>query len=126
MIEVRCVVGEIRFEDVERAVAIIIPYGHAHSSLLVAVLAVTTSGHHGDVRERPIVIVVKKDAGFGVHGDVDVGPAIIVKVARNRGNRVARPRLENPRPFGNVGKRAVSIVAVKDIRSLQEAHAGRT
>src|SRR5208283_2347549 len=47
-------------------------------------------------------------------------PAIVVKVIRHGGNRIARARLENPRFFGNVAKRPVSIVVIEDVRSRGE------
>ena len=66
VVEVRRVVGEVRLENIEPAIAIKISHGHAHPGLLVTVFAISTAGHDGDVCKRPIVIVVKENAGLGI------------------------------------------------------------
>src|SRR5207244_555849 len=60
VIEVAGVVGEICFENVEPAVAIVVGDGNAHAGLLVAVVAVGATGERGNVRECAVVIVLKK------------------------------------------------------------------
>ena len=62
MIEVACVVREVRLENVKPAVAVIVGHGQAHACLLMAVLAVGAAGDDGDIRERAVVVVVKQDA----------------------------------------------------------------
>ncbi len=82
-IEVAGIVREVRLENIEPPVAIVVGHGHAHSRLFVSILAVGASRHHSHVREGAIVIVAKQNTGLGVDGDVDVGPAIVVEVAGN-------------------------------------------
>ena len=59
MVKIASVIGEISFENVEPAVAIIIGNADAHARLLVAIFAVSHAGDHGHIRERAVVIVAK-------------------------------------------------------------------
>src|SRR5580692_8595865 len=61
-VEVAGIVGEIRLEDIEPAIAVVVGNGHAHPCLLVAVFAACASSHYGDIGERSVVIVAKEDA----------------------------------------------------------------
>ena len=82
VIEVAGVVGEVGFENVEPAVAVVVADGHAHSGLLVAVLAVGASGHDGDIGEGSVVIVAEQNAGLGIDRDVNIRPAVVVEISR--------------------------------------------
>ena len=53
VVEVAGVVGEVGLEDVEPAVAIIVADCHAHSGLVVPIVAVGASGEDGDIGEVP-------------------------------------------------------------------------
>src|SRR5208282_5529445 len=115
VVEVRRVVGEVRLENIEPAIAIKISHGHAHPGLLVTVFAISTAGHDGDVCKRPIVIVVKENAGLGIYRNVNVWPAIVVKVVRHCGDRIARAGLENPCFFGDVAEGAVAVIVKQNV-----------
>ena len=95
MIEVAGVVGKVGFENIEPAVAVIIADSHAHSGLLVAILAVGASGEDGDIGERSVVIVAEQNAGLRIHGHINIRPAVVVEIIRDRGNGIARARLED-------------------------------
>ncbi len=121
VIEVAGVVGKIGFEDVKPAIAIVVGDSEAHTCLFVAVVAVRAAGDDGDIRERSIVIVLQKDAGLRIDGDVDVGPAVVIKIVRNCGDGVAATGFEDAGSFGNIGERAVTIVAIEDVGVAGEA-----
>ena len=88
-IEGRDVVGEVRLEHVEQAVAVVVADRDTHARLGVAVLAVRRAALHGDVGERAVAVVAVQDRGRRVGRDVDVGPAVAVEVGRDGGHRVA-------------------------------------
>src|SRR6266704_1847201 len=115
VIEVAGIVGEVGLENVKPSVAVIIGDRDAHSGLFVAILAVRAAGDHGDIRERSIVIVVKENAGFGIHGDINIGPAIIIKIIGDRGDGIPRPGLEDSRLRADVGKGAVAVVVEENV-----------
>ena len=62
VIEVASIVGEVGFENVEPAVAVVIANRHAHASLLVSIVAVGAPGQDGDVGR------LGEPAGPGVGG----------------------------------------------------------
>ena len=95
VIEVAGVVGEVGFEDVEPAIAVVVTDTDAHSGLLVAVVAVGASGDDGDVGECAVVIVSQQHAGLRIDGDVDVRPAVVVEIVGDRGDGVARAGLQD-------------------------------
>ena len=97
MIEVAGVVGEVGFENVEPAVAVVVADANAHAGLLVAVVAVGASGDDGDIGERAVVIVVEQHAGLRVDGDVNVGPAVVIEIVGDGGDGIARAGLQDAR-----------------------------
>ncbi len=116
MIEVAGVVGEVGFENVKPPVAVIISYGHAHSGLLVAVVAVSASSQRGGVGESAVVVVAEQHAGLRVHSHIDIRPAVVIKIVRNWRNGIPRAGLEDAGLDGDVGKSAVTVVVIKDVR----------
>ena len=90
VIKVAGIIGEVGFEDVEPAIAIVVGDGDAHSGLFLTVLAVGDAGHDGNIGEGPIVVVAEENAWLGIARNIDVGPAIVIEVGGNRGDRVAR------------------------------------
>src|SRR5437762_12366558 len=72
VIEVAGIVRKVGLENVKPSVAVIIGDRDSHSGLFVAVLTVRAAGDHGDIAKRSVVVVVEEDAGFGVHGDINI------------------------------------------------------
>src|SRR4029077_14417223 len=66
VIEVAGVVGEVCFENVEPAIAVVVGHAHAHAGLLVAILAVGDAGDDGLVGKGAVVIVAEQDAGLRI------------------------------------------------------------
>ena len=115
MVEVAGIVGEVGLENVEPAVAIVIADRHAHAGLLVAVFAVGASGDDGDIGESSVVIVVEQDAGFRVHRDINIRPAVVVEIVGDRGNGVTRAGLQDACLLGHVGERSVAVVVIENV-----------
>ena len=91
------------------------------------------------------MIVAIEAAGYGVAGDVNVGPAVVVEVGRTDAKTVradGRPLIVDERRLdsaarnrdagavGNIFKRAVAAIAVQDVgaarESLRAAASGET
>src|SRR2546427_4536870 len=60
-----------------------------------------------NVGKRPVVVVVKQDAGRGVVRDVDVRPAVVVEVGDQDPQAVIATGRGYPRLLGNVRERPV-------------------
>src|SRR5256885_5540447 len=114
-VKIASVVGEIGFKDVEPAVAIVVGNRNAHAGLLMAVVAICAAGQNCDVRKCAVAIVLKKNAGLRIHGNINVRPAVIVEIVGDRGNGIAASRFQNAGFFGNVGKSAVAVIAIKNV-----------
>src|SRR5438874_10037307 len=82
----------------------------------MAVLAVRTAGNHRDIAESSVMIVAKQNARLGIDRNVDVRPAVVIEIVRNRGYRIPRAGLQDAGFRRNIGERPVSIVAVEHIR----------
>ncbi len=78
----RSIVGEIGFENVEMAVAVVVGDGRAHACLLAPVFVEGGARGDGDVGEGSIMIVAVENAGRAVAGDVNIGPAIFIEIER--------------------------------------------
>ena len=126
VVEIAGIVGEIGFENVEPAIAVVVTDGDAHSGLLVAIFAVSASGHDGDVGESAVVVVAEQDAGLGIDRDVNVRPAVVIEIVGDGRDGVARAGFEDAGFLGDVGKCAVAIVAVRERSCRRSGRAGRT
>ena len=108
------VVGEMRLEDVEVAVEIVVADGDAHAGLLHPVLAQRDAALERFFAERAVVLVAKEPARRRIAGDVDVGPAVVVVVRGHGGHRVRARGGRDARLPADVGERAVAVV-VKEL-----------
>src|SRR5262249_5879900 len=95
VIEIAGVVGEVCFENIQPTIAVVVADRDSHPRLLVAVVAVCATGGDSNLAESAVVVVVEEHAGLGVHGDMNVGPAIVVEIVRNGRNRVTRTWLQD-------------------------------
>src|ERR1051325_2148610 len=86
VIQVAGIVGKIGFEDVEPSIAVVVGNRNSHACLLVSILAVSAACCDGDVSERTVVVVVIQNAGLGVYRNINVRPAVVVKIVRDRGD----------------------------------------
>ncbi len=80
MIEIAGVIGEVGFEDVEPAIAVVVADRDSHARLFVPVFAVGAAGNHRDIGEGAVVIVAEQNTRLGINRNVDVGPAVVVEI----------------------------------------------
>src|SRR5205085_7260308 len=73
------------------------------------------AGENADVLELAVFLVLVKQAGAGIVGDVNVSPAIVVEVRRQNTQSVGAIGLGDARGLGNVGERAIAIIVVEDV-----------
>ena len=95
VVQVAGVICEVGLEYIEPSVTVVVRHGDPHPSLLMPVVTVSAAGHDSDIRERTVVVVLEQDARFGVHGDINVRPPIVVKIIGDGGDGVSWARLEN-------------------------------
>src|ERR1700744_2273626 len=74
------------------------------------------------------MIVLKQNAGFGVHGNVNVRPPIVVEIIRHGSYRIPWTGFKNPCLLRYVRKRSVAIVVVENVgiggKTARAAHDG--
>ena len=76
-------------ENIEVAVGVEIADAHPHARLLLAVLAQRDAAFQALLGERAVAIVAEQQAGRGVAGHVDIGPAVAIEIGRHGGQRIA-------------------------------------
>src|SRR6266480_1615623 len=59
VIEIAGVVGKVRLEDVEPAIAVVVGDSDSHARLLVAIVAVSAPRRHRSLGKGPVVIVME-------------------------------------------------------------------
>jgi len=67
------------------------------------------------------VVVLEENARFRVDGNVNVGPAVVVKVVGYGCDRIARTGFQNPRSLGDIGKSSVAIVVIEKVVAAWKA-----
>ena len=120
------VVGEVGFENVEAAVAVVVGGRGAHAGLGAAVFVEGCARGDGNVLEGAVAIVVIEDAWGGIAGDENVGPAVVVIVESGDAEGVMAVGLVDVRFSGDVFKGSIAAIAVEDIfcagQALRSAH----
>src|SRR5260370_27944300 len=76
------VVGEIGFENIELAVAVVVGNGGTHAGLFAAVVIEGSASGHGEVGEGSVAIVVIEDSGGAVPSNIEIRAALAVVVPR--------------------------------------------
>ena len=115
----------MRFENIQAAVQIVIADAHAHAGLLHAVFIQRDAAFEAHLGERAVVIVPEQEAGRGIASHVDVGPAVVIEIGRNRGHAVTAFRLGNARFLADIGERAVAVVVIETRRGREASRADR-
>src|ERR1017187_1911973 len=130
VVEVDRVVHEVGLEDIEPAVAVVVGHGQPHAGLLMSVVVVSAARHDGHIGERAVMIVAEQNARLRVNRNINVRPPVVVEVIGSGGDRIARTGLQNTRLLGNIGKRSVSVVVIKNVcvagKAARAAHDGNT
>ncbi len=103
----------MRFEDVQRAIEIVIADSQTHAGLLDAIVIQGHAGFEADLAEGAVVTIAEHPTGRGIAGDIDIGPAVVIEVRRNRGQSVAAAHFPDSGFGRNIRERAIAIVAIK-------------
>src|SRR5207245_5065618 len=111
----RRVAGEIRFDQVEIAVEIVIGGRDAHAGLRLAVGAESATSFDGDVGEGAVLLVLIKGAGGGIVGDVNVRPAVVIKIGGEHTEAVRAIGFEDAGFFAYVRERSIAAVAIENV-----------
>src|SRR6266849_3063979 len=82
VVQVRGLVGVVGLDDIEPAITVVIADADAHAALRRAIFIEGAADFRADFSEGAILVVAIDTAGYGVAGDVNVGPAVVVEVGR--------------------------------------------
>src|SRR5947207_7039685 len=125
VVQVVCIVGEVRFDDLRQAITIKIGGINPHTGLRAPIGAEGDARHHPDLLESAVTIVVVEEAWGRVVRDVEIEAAIAVEVQPDNAQAVFRFRI-NAQLLGDVGECAVAIVAIESVaRAFQSSRATR-
>src|ERR1700730_5080200 len=75
---------EIRFDDVQKAVTVVVARCYPHAALLASVFVISHARQTANFGERAVVVVVKEQRSSGIVRYVNVGPAVVVIVEDKR------------------------------------------
>src|SRR5205814_8578082 len=113
----RSVTREIRFQQIQISIEIVVSSRNAHARLRLAVGAQRTTGFQRDVYKFSVLLVLIKSACSGIVGDVNIRPAIIVEIGCQHSQSESSVCLENPRALGNIRESSITIVVIEDVLS---------
>src|SRR5581483_4870774 len=102
VIERGAVVGEVGFEDIEAAIAIVVGHGRAHACLLASVFVEGGACDYRNVGESSIVVVAIENARRAVAGDVDVRPAVVIEIKRRDAEGIMSSSLLDARLLADI------------------------
>src|SRR5204863_6724860 len=105
--------AEMRFEDIEMSVVVVIANSQTHAALLTPVLVQRYPGLETALRERAVVIVAEEQAGRGVAGHVDVGPAVAVEIGCGDRQGIVGFDAENAGSLADIRECPIAIVVVE-------------
>ncbi len=107
------VIGEVRFQDVDRAIEVIVADADAHAGLLHAVLVQGNAGFETRFGKGAVAIIFEEKAGGGVTGDIDFGPAVVIEIGSHGGHAVAALCLGDAGLLADIGEGTVAIVVIE-------------
>ncbi len=116
-----CVSGEVGLDEVEQAVAVEVADRNAHARLGFAVGRESDARFDGDVFEGPVFLILVIRSSGGVVGDVDVGPAVIVKIGDRDAEAIGADGVEDAGLFRYVGEGSIAVVVVEDVLAALQA-----
>src|SRR5262249_41842864 len=79
------------------------------------------AGRDADVGERTVAIIAEKDARRGIAGDVDVGPAVVIKVAGYDGEAKISGGLGETAGFRDVREFTAADIAIERVGPAHQA-----
>src|ERR1017187_8818545 len=102
--------GEIRLDDVQVTVSIVIRRGNSHAGLRLAVGRITYSRFDGNIGGGGVAVVVVQRRRSGVVGDVDVRPAVVVEIGHQHPQSVRALRFQDAGLLADIGEIALAVV----------------
>ena len=87
-VECRHLLGEVRADDVQPAVAVEVAHADSHSRQRGSLPVEGAARGNRHLPEGPVLVVAIEEARRGVAGHVDVGPAVVVEIRRRRSHAV--------------------------------------
>ena len=115
------VAGEIRFYDIEIAVAVVIADGNTHACLRFGFGGERGAVLDGDVLEGAVMLVEIKRGGGGIVGHIDVGPAVVIEIGGGDAEAVGANGVPHACFLADVGEGAIAVVVIEEISSAGEA-----
>src|SRR5579863_5670886 len=97
------------------AVTVVISYRRSHASLLATVFVEGRSRSDGDIGECSVMVVAVENAGGAVACDVDVGPAVFIKIKGRNAQRIMSVCAFDVRLRGYVFECAIAFVVVENV-----------
>src|SRR5579884_2203159 len=110
------VATEVREEQIQVAVAVVISHGYSHSGLDLAIGVHGTAGFHANFRKGPIMIIAEEEIGSGITSYENVGPAVVVVIKAYRRQPIAFSGPGYAGLFRDFGEGSIAVVVVKRAR----------
>ena len=107
---------KVGYVQVGIAILIVVAKVRAHARFDVAIAVVRHAGDEGDVLEGAVALVLEEHVRGLVVGDKEVAVAIGVVIGRHHAQAVIAIGGCHAGRLGDVGKRAIALVAVEHIR----------
>src|SRR5262249_13762452 len=98
-----------------------VSYRNAHTRLQGAIEVECHPGGGPAFFECSVTLVLEKETGCHVTGDIDVRPAVVVEVRRRDAEPIAATRPQDAGFFGDIGEGSVAVVVIKNIVSKGQA-----
>ena len=114
------VVGEVRLEQVQIAVEIVIANSDSHARLLESVLAQGDAPFQALLLKRPVTEIAKQQARSSVAGQIEIHPSVAVKIRGNRGHAIPGIGSVDPSARGDILERTVAAIAVQTVTALRK------
>src|SRR5205085_12619759 len=94
--------GEVRVENVEPDVCVIVSDAGSHTGLLAATLIERNASIGSDIVKCPVLVVMEEFEGRGIAGDVNVGPAVVIVVDGGNAEAVVPGGIPYAAGLGNI------------------------
>src|SRR5678815_975449 len=106
---------KISFYEIKVAVQIVVGCRDPHACLRLAIGTERATSLDRDVHEFSVFLVLVKSAGSGIVSHVDVGPTVVIEIARKHAKAKCAVCLKNSGLLRDIRKGSVSVVVVQDI-----------
>src|SRR5262249_49215232 len=105
---------EVRHENVEKAIAVVITHSDAHSRLRASGFIERCSRKHAHLGESAIVVVMKHEVWVPVVRDINVRPTVIVEIAEDDAETVIAG-IFDPGALRRIAECSVPVVVKQNV-----------